>query len=149
MSGTSAWPSIPRPACARRPMGGRSSCQPPPERPLENPQRPTSDSGASVDIAFLVFPTPRPCFRFRRRVYGSLPTTPHWQSLGAAPPPQGSSGWPHGSDASWARSAATPGTHLNATTTVQAAAAPFTLPPPTAPAILQTSDPIWIRYRYR
>jgi hypothetical protein len=71
MSGTSAWPSIRRPACARQPMEGRSSCRPPPERPLENPRRPDPDSEASVDIGFLVCLTTRPSFRFRRRVYKS------------------------------------------------------------------------------
>src|SRR5215831_5904759 len=76
MSGTSAWPSIPRPASARRPMEGRSSCRPPPERPRENPPRPASDSGASVDIALPVFPAPRSCFRSRRRVFDSASHLP-------------------------------------------------------------------------
>jgi len=74
MSGTSAWPSIPRPASARRPRG-QIVVSAATRAAAGNPQRPASDSGASVDIAFLVFPTPRSCFRFRRRSTAQLPTT--------------------------------------------------------------------------
>src|SRR5262249_1943189 len=100
------WP----PASARQPMEGRSSCRPPPERLLAKPRRPASDSGASVDIALLVFPTPRSSFRFRRRVYGSA-SRPLAVALAPPPPSAPRAAPPQGWDASRAWPAAAPGVH--------------------------------------